>query len=398
MQKPHFTQEQLIQVAKLSNADIKIINGRREEHNKLGFAYQLCYIKLFNRLPIQNPLEILDELATFVAVQLDIPKEALQAYATLRQATVSEHQESLRAYLHLEKYNPTTEHLLKDHLFQQAQQIQATEALFLKATEFLKEQRVLNPSEDTIKRLIQTQREKARASIYAKIASALTPELKQRLDNLLIVGTETYSKLYQIKEVPKKPSVKAMQLLSDKLIMIEQTGVLSLELEWLNNNYKRYLSKYVTRCDASKLRELTSRHRYAVLICFLQEAYQDTKDHIFDMYRKAVNRVSEQAERTVDELAYGCRRSTLMQPGLCLTQLPREIRSQRIVSKALSWGVPRKPACMLLEITYRKSQSAIPSRIREERMYRCAGFNYISQFRGDTFVEFRRSNFFNTSC
>jgi hypothetical protein len=27
-------------------------------------------------------------------------------------------------------------------------------------------------------------------------------------------------------------------------------------------------------------------HRYASLICFLQEAYQDTKDHIFDMYRK----------------------------------------------------------------------------------------------------------------
>jgi hypothetical protein len=42
-------------------------------------------------------------------------------------------------------------------------------------------------------------------------------------------------------------------------------------------------------------------HRYAALTCFLQEAYQDTNDHIFDMYRKAVNRVSEQAERTVDE-------------------------------------------------------------------------------------------------
>ena len=101
--------------------------------------------------------------------------------------------------------------------------------------------------------------------------------------------------------MPKKPSVKAMQLLSNKLAMIEQTGVLALNLDWVNNNYKRYLSKYVTRCDANKLRELTPIHRYAVLICFLQEAYQDTKDYIFDMYRKAVNHVSEQAERTVDE-------------------------------------------------------------------------------------------------
>src|SRR6266567_481868 len=209
MTKPHFTQGQLVQVAKLSDEDIKIINGCRGEHNKLGFAYQLCYVKLFNRLPMQIPLEILDELATFVAVQLDIPKEALQTYASFRQATVSEHQESIRAYLHLEKYNQTIDYLLKDYFLQQAQQIQATEALFMKATEFLKEQGVLNPSDDTIQRLIQTQREKARTNIYEKIASALTPELQQKLDDLLIVGAETYSKLYQIKEVPKTPSAKA---------------------------------------------------------------------------------------------------------------------------------------------------------------------------------------------
>jgi len=63
MNKLYFTQEQLIQVAKLSDADIRIVNECRGEHNKLGFAYQLCYVKLFNRLPMQRPLELLDELA-----------------------------------------------------------------------------------------------------------------------------------------------------------------------------------------------------------------------------------------------------------------------------------------------------------------------------------------------
>ena len=67
--------------------------------------------------------------------------------------------------------------------------------------------------------------------------------MQSELDHLLIVGTDTYSKLYQIKEVPKNPSAKAMKLLANKLTIIEQTGVLFLKLEWLNNNYKRYLSK-----------------------------------------------------------------------------------------------------------------------------------------------------------
>ena len=48
MQKPHFTQDQLTQVALLSDADIKKVKEYRGEQNKLGFAYQLCYVKLFN--------------------------------------------------------------------------------------------------------------------------------------------------------------------------------------------------------------------------------------------------------------------------------------------------------------------------------------------------------------
>ena len=299
MNKPHFTQDQLVQVAKLTDADIEQINLCRGLQNKIGYAYQICYIKLFNRLPPQSPLEIFEELATFVAIQVDIPKEQLDAYA-LRQPTISEHQEQIRDYLHLGTFTKDTENMLCDYLFQQSLQIQETESLFLKATEFLKDRKVLNPTDYTIERLIKTHREKARTYIFEKVASKLTPVIRESLDNLLIVGTETYSKLYQIKEVPQKPSVKGMKLLATKLEMIEQTGVLDLNLEWLNNNYKRYLSRYVTHCDAKRLRELAPLHRYTSLICFLQEAYQDTKDHIFDMYRKAVNRVYEQADRSVD--------------------------------------------------------------------------------------------------
>jgi hypothetical protein len=41
---------------------------------------------------------------------------------------------------------------------------------------------------------------------------------------------------------------------------------------------------------------------------------------------------------------------------LYLTQLPREMYSQPIVHKALSWGTIRKAACILAAITIRKSQ------------------------------------------
>jgi hypothetical protein len=37
---------------------------------------------------VHIPIELLDELATFITVQLDIPKEALHNYSSLLQATV----------------------------------------------------------------------------------------------------------------------------------------------------------------------------------------------------------------------------------------------------------------------------------------------------------------------
>jgi len=153
MHKPHFTQEQLAQVAKLSDSDIERVNENRGTQNKLGFAYQLCYVKLFNRLPTQSNFEPLEELATFVAVQLDITREQLPGYAA-QKSTFFYHQEELCSYLHLEKFNENTEAILRTHLLEQALQIQPTESLFIKATEFLKERRTLNPSDDTIERLI----------------------------------------------------------------------------------------------------------------------------------------------------------------------------------------------------------------------------------------------------
>src|ERR1039457_5970230 len=123
MNNLHFTQEQLVRVARLSDEDIALVNTCRGSHNKLGIAYQLCYVKLFNRFPAQSPFVEIEELATFVAVQLDIPVEQLLTYAS-QQVTFSRHQEIIRGYLQVEKFSQTTRSALKDYLFQQAQQIQ----------------------------------------------------------------------------------------------------------------------------------------------------------------------------------------------------------------------------------------------------------------------------------
>src|SRR5690242_4268713 len=90
-----FSRGQMVREASLTEADLVEVARCRRDHNRLGFAYQIGFVRLFHRLPDQQPLEICDELVSFVAMQLNIDATRLDEYAA-RQPTVSDHQTRIR--------------------------------------------------------------------------------------------------------------------------------------------------------------------------------------------------------------------------------------------------------------------------------------------------------------
>jgi hypothetical protein len=72
MNNLHFSQDQLVQVAKLSDADIAVIDECRGEQNKLGLGYQLGFVRLFNQFPAQVTFEPIEDLVAYMSLQLDI--------------------------------------------------------------------------------------------------------------------------------------------------------------------------------------------------------------------------------------------------------------------------------------------------------------------------------------
>jgi hypothetical protein len=61
-----FSRGKLVREASLTQADMNEVAKCRRDHNRLGFAYQIGFARLFNRFPAQQPLEINDELLSFV--------------------------------------------------------------------------------------------------------------------------------------------------------------------------------------------------------------------------------------------------------------------------------------------------------------------------------------------
>ncbi len=299
MNVPFYSHQQLVSIGRFSLEDMNQINQRRRVYNRLGFGYQLIFVRLTNRYPSQRPFEVEAEILTFAGLQLDISPQNIQAYIQ-RQQTISHHQELIRLYLNLRRFREAEKERLGKFLFEEAQRIEHNDVLLAQGQQFLKAQRILQPADDTLQRLIAHHRKQANQDIYERIKAALLPGMTARLDALL--ATETgRSPLLSLKQPAGKAAPGALLRLIDKLEQIKATGILDIDLAWLNNNYQRSLTRYARRCSAHRLRELTSGHRYTALICFLRQVHADTIDHIIDMHAKLMTGIYNRAQNALDE-------------------------------------------------------------------------------------------------
>jgi hypothetical protein len=143
MTTPSFSRGQMVRDASLTKADLAEVAKCRRDHNRLGFAYQVGFVRLFNRFPAQQPLEVCDELLGFVAMQLNIDAANIEGYA-VRQHTVSDHQARIRDYLELVVFDPEQAQALERFIFEESCSLQQTASLLARAREFLKQWRVLS--------------------------------------------------------------------------------------------------------------------------------------------------------------------------------------------------------------------------------------------------------------
>ena len=295
----NFSRQDLARLARLNTEDLEQVRTRRYQHTRLGFAYQLSFVRLHDRLPLQEPLEMVDELLMYVSVQVNIPDSAIEPYLE-QPRTIIAHQQIICDYLELRRFGEDAVVLLEAFLFEEACRLEQTGPLLVQAKAFLKENDILFPADSTLRRLIGAQRQAAREHIYSRIAGDLSASLREKLDALLIAGGKRLTPFQSLKRPPGQASPNSFLRLGEKLERIQEKGVLDVDLSWLNNNYQRSLSRYAHRCSADRMRNLKEERRYSVLVCFLRQVYQDTIDHMVDMHGKLMLRVENRAQEDVD--------------------------------------------------------------------------------------------------
>jgi TnpA family transposase len=203
------SRQDMIRLARLSTEDLEQVRTCRYQYTRLGLAYQLSFVRLHHRLPSQEPLEIIDELLMYVSVQLNIPTPAIEPY--LQQTrTIITHQQVICDHLQLRRFGATEVALLEVFLFDEACRLEQTGPLLVQAKTFLKENNILFPADDTLRRLIITKRQAAREHIYNRIANDLPVGLQEKLNTLLIASDNRLTLFNVLKQPPGQPSPKSM--------------------------------------------------------------------------------------------------------------------------------------------------------------------------------------------
>ena len=204
---PDVSRPRLVRDATFLEADRREIALRRGSHNRLGFAYQVAFVRVLGRFPRQAPLEIDGEILRFAALQLGADAETIHAYAR-RQQTVSAHQRRIGQYLRLRTFDTAAGERLARFLEDEALRLDRTGSLLARARGWLRDEHVLAPADSALRRAVGGARQKARALLTQRMAERLSASMRDRLDALVAVGDDDpHSPLHHIKTSSSNPSV-----------------------------------------------------------------------------------------------------------------------------------------------------------------------------------------------
>ena len=297
-ENPTTIRKEVLALGKLNKEDIQLIRLCKSPENKLGFGYQLAFVKTRNYFPKQNTFDIDPAILDFVCYQLNCQHELIEKYKH-RRSVIQEHQNKIKRHLSLQEYDDVAKESLTTYILEKAKQTDQVSLLVPKAQCFLKERNILQPALSKLRRLVGKCRKSAWEHIENSLEKQLKSEIKEKLQALLKIDGAR-STLWQLKQPPGIPSLNNINTLIKKLKIIEDIKVLHLDLSWINANYKLLLARRAHYFSVTRLNHLLAGKRYASLVCLCRQIYEDTVDYIIEMLIKLFDKSEKAAKNQID--------------------------------------------------------------------------------------------------
>jgi hypothetical protein len=141
------------QVFFLDDEDLKLVEMRRGDHMKAGFALQLVTVRWLGMF-LEDPLDVPGEVLDFVAAQLGIENPGVVKRYTERVKTKSDHQQEIRRRYGIRDFAEAEAELVEWVAARAWTSAGGPKAIYTDALAWLRERKVLLPGVTTLARLV----------------------------------------------------------------------------------------------------------------------------------------------------------------------------------------------------------------------------------------------------
>jgi len=271
----------------LSASDLAQIEKQRGDHNRLGFALQLCALRYLGFSPDDLNAAPSNAVA-YIAGQLGITPNALKSYGD-RRPTRTEHFQQIQTYLGFLKASQVELKSLSQWLIERALEHDKPMLLFQLACEKLRRDKIIRPGVIRLEQMVATARYQAQSETFNRVNPLLTKERSDFLDGLLILDSQKKRTLLSwLRRTATSNS--AIQILAnlEKFKFLKKVNVDQWDLSMLNPNRLKFLAQIGRKSTNQYLQRLTEQRRYPILLATLKQSLIDITDEIIEMYDRCL--------------------------------------------------------------------------------------------------------------
>jgi TnpA family transposase len=288
-------QRELVRHYTLSEADLAAVGRCRGDHNRLGFALMLCYLRHPGR-PIRTGERPPAALVAFVAEQIDVLPEALDEYLRFDQSR-RRHSTELQERLRLRPYGRMPAAELARWLLPHAIENDRLVHLSKLIVEACRQRGIILPPPRTLERLCIDVRYEARREVRRRLTDGLTPDQRRQLDELTQRREETSQTwLAWLRQMPEAAKPAAMLGLIERLKHLREVGLDQAHGHRVHQARLAQLAREAARTTAQHIAGYERQRRQASLVAVTLDLSASLTDQAIDLFDRLVGAMFRKAD------------------------------------------------------------------------------------------------------